>query len=706
IMGLRAGETFGLQLGDLWDDADGRMRMLVERQRDLRTGALKPWVKADASERVRPVPDILARYLRAYAARYHDGYDFAQPDPTRAGRFLVVTTTGRAPDGTLMAAVPSSFYQELDKCLLDCGLDYDNLGFKLAPHDLRRSTVNYLREIAPRVRAIIAAEVGPAPAADAPVEALEAYLRRRAELQPLLDDAHAVSGGHLSAWIGDGYDGKDEADPVNPVVASNYFRDLPTGPGDDRDPMERIADLLDVVYGAEAPHGLDDHPDEYDVLPVVDPSDPDWLRIDQVVTATGLSDSAVRNRITDGSFTPADKVWFADGDREPPGPRWVIHRSAVDAYRSRVDRLSGLGVEEVLGHNRKAIARLVEAGLLRPDRTGADPMYERGEVAAVLEAVLDVVWEAVAQRERFSIEPVRKQLIGLLKEAPADSPVRVLLAYPSRVGEVQLRYWLGLLAEGGAIKALRDGTWATRDAGKVAEIASARAQERPHFTPGRASQGKGRRRKSPRPNDPDDGLRINGTAKKQPVDHQPTYQSRTGRSPVGRVTGPHLITDAELEAGQVARTPHRPARRSRRAVLDPSLGPAAAADTNGRHNTARSEATIRTSGGPRHTPADETGRSAHADGVDQHSLVTARRSRPPGARRRPSTHPPRYRPTVRHVAPSRPVPRRPRRRQGFWAVAVGSGAGVDELAAVRKEEARAPVDHADDEVAGVDAGVV
>jgi integrase len=582
LLGPRISENLGLELGHFYVDELGWLRVKVEQQYDDRTGQVVPWVKAKASKRDVVVPRALGAYLRGYAARCH-GYDFDHPDPAKAGRRLVVTSTGRDFDGSFMPAGLPALMTDWHRAKAAVGLGYDQLGYDLVPHDLRKSLSSHLLERREVATGIVADQVGPAPGPGAPPSEAEAYMSARLALQALIDDAFALSGASVSLSLGQEPNRRDEPDPAADVTRTVYSRRLASNAGSE--PAYRIARFVDAVVALEVPHGLSDAPDADDLTPVIAADDPGWARIDQAMEDLGLTYGPVHQLVREGHLE-ARLVYIADGDRDPPGPRLVISRADLDRAKAARSGLSSLGVERVLGYPRTAVRKLRDMGALQTVHFARTGYYERDSVAWVLAEVLGQLWASVKEHPGHGAAMARKYFVARLKATHYREPVRALIANPAKLTQEKVDRWLADLIEAGALSAWADGTLHARSADGIAALARRRVDE----------EGSAVRRG--RPADPVNATR---TARKKPRPVPP------GEAPASR-------DGSAQRAGTVAYG----------ALSAP------ARDTGPGHNRPRNPRSGPDGGGLGRTGADGHPRSRGGRPARQGAVGIARRSRRPG----------------------------------------------------------------------------
>jgi excisionase family DNA binding protein len=141
LMGLRISEAFGLRLDAIHDDGEvmivevwrqgGKPYTVTDDDGVERKVLDKDIVKTAASVRQLIVPDPLAELIRVYCRAFHpnwgaDDSDFGESDPPP----LVRRVRGGG---------QSSYREQLTRALAAEGLTYDQTGFSISTHHLRKS---------------------------------------------------------------------------------------------------------------------------------------------------------------------------------------------------------------------------------------------------------------------------------------------------------------------------------------------------------------------------------------------------------------------------------------------------------------------------------------------------------------------------------------------------------------------------------------
>jgi integrase len=451
--GPRIGEIFGLTLGDL-SYSEGYLWARIDKQVTPEDKAV-PWVKSNSSYRSIPLAGILAEYLDQYCLRYHE-YDLHNPDPTRAHHRVVVNSAGRDHDGSRLPSLRSGFSVRLVHLREeeDLGLGHDDIGYAIDSHHLRKSCSTYLLHAEEIVHRISSSDCGPEPDRS-DLEAYAAWLELRvSHLEPR---RLGYSQMHVSAYLGHDYDGKRDTSPASPVTLRHY--NLST---QSTEPFRAIADVLDFVARHEVGTLLDE-PDEWDLLPVHFPGDPDWLTTPEACALIGITQSnvsvAVRKGRLDGHL-----AWVADGGhtrrteghRAPPAlPQLIISRKSAETLASVRRKPLVKQAARRLGVSSECVLRnFCETGRLPIDDTFPNRFYVEAEDLDQLEREIhDGVMDALRTTGPCMIR-------------------RLALAFNSRHGDLfvegrALERWVEnwvetLVAQKRAVK-LRNGTYAVAE---------------------------------------------------------------------------------------------------------------------------------------------------------------------------------------------------------------------------------------------------
>lgn len=422
FLGLRRGESMGIQLRDFeWEE--DRLWLKIRRQRSLKNGKLHDWLKSGAAHRDLPLPRMLEEYVLAYLERYHHGFVIGS-DGAMASRYLAVTSTGRAVDGSFMRQSPVAFMNWFNLALARAALTFEILGYTLTPHHFRRSFTAYLM-YAPD----LLVDLGQPPS------------------------LFSIAGARISAWLGHQYKGEGDDAPASPITL--YYGDRSIG--DERRPLVQIADLIDVFMQAELPEGLLDDPDEFDLATVIRRDDKQWVLMPTAAATIGITPGALQVAIGKGTIT-SQLVYFADGNNLVPGRRHVVLASEVAQLADRARNLSAVAAFELLRLDRKAVTRLVERGLLTRHsyREGSYSWYQRAEVAKLLAILLRSVLTVLSKGGSLTRVQVRERMKELARR---DPELWILIPYPKALRQSQVDYWLDLLLEGGDICRNSNGSY-------------------------------------------------------------------------------------------------------------------------------------------------------------------------------------------------------------------------------------------------------
>jgi hypothetical protein len=458
FMGLRRGEVMGLRLCHFYR-MDGWLVVTIREQRDLRTGEVKEWVKADASCRDLPIPPILATFIEWYILRYHSGYRVDIPPADRSPRHLVVTSTGRDVDGGFMAASVTAPLNEWNEVRDNNGYAFEDVGYRLRPHFLRATLSTYLLNAGH-----VCAQI------DLPDEgALDASSDDVSELQSLValllgQRQWYLSGAVVSAWLGQENENVD--DENGPAAASVTMEHYNLGFNDEFAAFTRVACVLDKILRHEI-GALEDEPDETDLRRVILADDPDWVLLPAAAAEIGIAEASVSDAIRRGSYK-GELVWFADGDRNVPGARLVLPRTEVDRVVRRKGLLTRTAAEKYTGFGHGFImARVASGELSVADTHQGRPYFEEREVRRFLTTYHDAITAVLASSGALTPKRIRDELARL--HAPtgmAKHQVRPEGELFGRAGWPHLAHvqlWLTQLRDSKQVERLRNGTYRLLD---------------------------------------------------------------------------------------------------------------------------------------------------------------------------------------------------------------------------------------------------
>ena len=336
IMGLRRGEAMALRNSD-FHMYSGRLRVNVRRQLCLKTGRMHHYTKSDSSTRTLIVPEVLARYLCAYWDRYHNGYRPGAATHLRHRKRLVVTSTGRDCDGSFLEGSPHPFPRRLARALKVTGRTHSEIGHALKPHFFRKTPSTYLMHAEQIARSIMDTEAAATrPQDDAPAEELAAWAVASYE-RKLEFDRVRFSGAAISGFMGHTETrrehGKDNGTSASPITLTYYGLAFADADFNSESEFCAIADFLDLAVRHEIGDLLDD-PDPTDTYLTIHPGDQNWILVPEASTITGKSVDTLSAGIRSGAYR-GQLCWFADGNREAPGPRLVIHSDDIQRILKR-----------------------------------------------------------------------------------------------------------------------------------------------------------------------------------------------------------------------------------------------------------------------------------------------------------------------------------------------------------------------------------
>jgi hypothetical protein len=410
-MGLR------LRQISLGTDSNGKERMRFHLgSQMLDNGEIVDWLKSDASYRTVTAPDMLARYVKAYALSYHQ-YDFARPRVDLADRPLVVNPAGRDLDGTRLPGRKLQWAGRLIESRGRCDLDYAKLGYDLTSHNFRKTLATYL---------LLAEELSSQiPGGGA-----------RLGFAPL----------NVSAYLGHEHSGDREKLPASPVTISHYLLGATSTLATDA-----IADYIDRLARHEQAT-IEYTPADDDLYPVHAPQDPEWLTVAQAVPVLGIDKSNVVAAIHRGELD-GHLGWLADGgwrrnngydDRRPAVPMYFISRSSLQDGVELRRRMSLKAAGRQLGMAADTLhANFIATGRLSLSRDRLDS----GDVARLHEELLDAL--------AFCI-PHDRAIRSRDLKARFDAEHGHLLG-AGRATLTWVERWAADLASSGRVRLTRDG---------------------------------------------------------------------------------------------------------------------------------------------------------------------------------------------------------------------------------------------------------
>jgi integrase len=193
IMGLRRGETFGLTLDKISRKGD-RLYIQIDSQRHQLE--ILPWVKSRASYRTLPVPEVMVGALVGYCSGLHGWDPMGGQKPPDPSSLLVLSPSRKIEK-------PSDWGRAFHATVEGGETSYEELGYELTPHHLRKSVSALVLNAAP----IAGKESG------MPEEHLAALGVTRESLLQLGLQVPAVNA---SGWLGH----ETRADANNPLAAA------------------------------------------------------------------------------------------------------------------------------------------------------------------------------------------------------------------------------------------------------------------------------------------------------------------------------------------------------------------------------------------------------------------------------------------------------------------------------------------------------
>ena len=388
-LSLRRGEAMGVDNSDFYLRV-GRLWVDIRKQRDLRTGeALDGCKGGEPGQRKLPLPEVLARYIESYWDRYHDGYRPGMgPDHPRHKMQLAVTATGRDLDGSFMSATPNYLTNHLLTACARADYGYEDVGYRLRPHDFRRICPSYLMNRNQVLQVIDQHDAASDTSGKDRFQILYEMLAAR--------EGSGPTDADISRWLGHALPSSaaDNTHLAANVTISHYVRQLSSSDLTSRErSMIAISDLVNRIITFEIGSFPDD-PDPQDSYVVVSPADENWMTLAAAEEKTGIAGTTFMSGIRSGIYS-SELCWYADGERKPPGPRHLMRRVDVERVVDRRDRANVLPkyiAAKQLGVSPNMVDRLIRDGHLAVrDRTGSGVYVDTAEVDALQQRILSLV---------------------------------------------------------------------------------------------------------------------------------------------------------------------------------------------------------------------------------------------------------------------------------------------------------------------------
>lgn len=467
FLGLRIGESLGIQLGSFYSQHD-RWWVRIRSQR-TKTGAMVPWVKSDASYRDLPVPERLFRYLIEYTRRYH-GVDLRAVPASHRARPLACNPAGRALDGSFLPALEVAWMSRWIDVRNENGASDEKLGYFLTSHHFRKSLSTYLLHAPTILGEIDKAQLGPRPR-DTDRDALLAYYQARERIGAA---ERGFYDADVSAFLGqEDVLAEDEA-PASSVTLRHYHL---TGNGREKRFMA-IADAIDRMIEFEIGE-LVDEPDDRDLYPPLFPDDPEWVEIHEAAQLIGVTFSRMHviakefgferqymwradgGHLRNEDFENVDEIYGdqknGTGKRTPALPVAAMRRKDLAPWEARRGTISvkeaarRLGVSGDLFKKQRLVARGVVEGVEIPGNPPRVVVTE-ASVDQLLATLHGLVLDALEEHGPCSADVLRAHIEW------SRAPIAVERMPRPR----WVRFWLDQLVAQGKVSRFRDGRYRVR----------------------------------------------------------------------------------------------------------------------------------------------------------------------------------------------------------------------------------------------------
>lgn len=220
LMGLRRGETFGITLDKISRKED-RLYIQIDSQRHQLE--ILPWVKSRASYRTLPVPEVMVGALVGYCRGLHGWDPMGGQNPPDPSSLLVLSPSRKIEK-------PSDWGRAFHATVEGSETSYEELGYELTPHHLRKS-----------VSALV---LNAAPTAGKHSKMSKEHLKALGvDKDSLLQLGLQVPAVNASCWLGH----ETRADANDPLGAAAVTLDHYNPTLTDLDPREATADWLTYI---------------------------------------------------------------------------------------------------------------------------------------------------------------------------------------------------------------------------------------------------------------------------------------------------------------------------------------------------------------------------------------------------------------------------------------------------------------------------
>ena len=469
LMGLRPGEIFGLQLGEISYSAD-RVWLNIKTSRGDKQ---KNYVKTKHSNRILPVPPVLQDALVGYCTEFHDWDPLSGSNPPEKDALLILGLYGvpeatQTCGGAIMGAL-----KRLD-------MTKEDLGGAVTLQHLRRTCLSYIQN-ASELTSYMLEEFNPDE--DGP-DVLEDYGTTQLSFTRL---GMRVTPKSASKYAGHSEQGESPDRRASPVTSVHYNRRVLK-----TDPVRDTSDWISLMVKLEKRAELieaDEEPDwsipvakKEPKEPVLTDGDEGWVSYLRFADENDLSRRQIENALYGktvwlqavlGGPVPTRKVLSLDHQLGAGSPfRTALRLEDLEMLRTylttfRPNDLCGrLGFSECDSRVGSVTEYLVAQGLVTP----AEQPYsilehrfhpeevDRAHEALVVQPFLEQLLKGGAQPPRtlglkLIDEPIFRTRYGDGKRRPAQR-------------KEQVERCLESLKADGLVEVLRNGSWKITDQGK------------------------------------------------------------------------------------------------------------------------------------------------------------------------------------------------------------------------------------------------
>ena len=465
LMGLRPGEIFGLQLGEISYSAD-RVWLNIKTSRGDKQ---KNYVKTKHSNRILPVPPVLQDALVGYCTEFHDWDPLSSSKPDKPDALLIVGPYG-------VPEAPQTCGGAIRGALKRLGMTKEQLGGTVTLQHLRRTCLSYIQnaqDLTPdAIEAVNPDEDGP--------DGLKDYgtTERRFILLGM-----RVSPKSASKYAGHSEQGESPDREAAPVTLAHYNRRVLKG-----DPLSNVADWISLIVKLEKRDELSAAGEEPDWSipvatkePFLTDGDDGWVAYHRFADENGLTSKQIEVQIEKPIWlqkvirgaVPSRLVLALD-HQPASGPRLRLamrleHLEMLCTYLATVrpgDLCSRLGFEKPCYRAGDFTKYMVNAGLLTPAESpysSPEDRFHPEEVERAYQAL--VVKPFLEQLRRGGAQPPAT-LGRELKDEPIFRSRWGGVLPPDKRREQVERCLEGLKVEG-LVEKIRNGSWKITDQGRT-----------------------------------------------------------------------------------------------------------------------------------------------------------------------------------------------------------------------------------------------